>query len=150
MTQAVRIEGMKEILQTLSVLGEAMLPAQGRALERFAEIAILTPAKEEYVPVMFGALRASIRLIPAEITRGKIVVGVGAGGSAVPYALAVHENPRSGRTGGVSPSGKKYTNYSRVGQWKYLETPLMESAGKLDELAAECRKELEDVVHGIR
>jgi len=58
------------------------------------------------------------------------------GYSAV-YALAVHENPRAGKTGGFSPTGQKYTAgrnpsgrkstrkvFSTVGQWKYLENPL--------------------------
>lgn len=61
---------------------------------------------------------------------------VGIGFSAV-YAAAVHENPRAGKTGGVSPSGKKYTAgltetgrkskravFSEVGKWKFLEDPL--------------------------
>jgi len=45
------------------------------------------------------------------------------------YAVFVHENPRAGQTGGLSPSGKKYSDkggigWARTGQWKFLETPL--------------------------
>jgi hypothetical protein len=42
--------------------------------------------------------------------------------------LAVHENPRSGHTGGVSPSGGRYKHWASVGQWKYLEQPFKERA----------------------
>lgn len=44
------------------------------------------------------------------------------------YAMAVHENPRSGKTGGFSPSGRPYPpgTWARTGNWKYLENPLKE------------------------
>lgn len=40
------------------------------------------------------------------------------------YAAYIHEHPRSGQTGGRSPSGAPYYRWARVGQWKYLEQPL--------------------------
>lgn len=53
------------------------------------------------------------------------------------YAPFVHENPRAGKTGGVSPkgaiyrppmnpSGKRSTQaaFSSVGKWKFLEDPI--------------------------
>ena len=58
---------------------------------------------------------------------------VGYGGASAPYALSVHENPRSGHTGGVSPSGRKYKHWARTGQWKYLETPFKARADGLSE-----------------
>jgi hypothetical protein len=55
------------------------------------------------------------------------------------YAVVVHENPRAGKTGGISPQGKKYTSgltekgnkserivFADSGEWKFLETPLKE------------------------
>jgi len=41
------------------------------------------------------------------------------------YAFDVHENPRSGRTGGFSPSGAKYSYYARDGSFKFLEQPTL-------------------------
>lgn len=68
-------------------------------------------------------------------TRGEIfeVAGLnprqGAIGFSAAYALRTHENPRSGNTGGASPSGKPYPegSYAKVGQYKFLETPLKET-----------------------
>jgi hypothetical protein len=44
--------------------------------------------------------------------------------------LSVHENPRAGKTGGVSPQGKPYAKtkggkglWAKTGKWKYLEDP---------------------------
>lgn len=47
------------------------------------------------------------------------------------YAPFVHENPRAGKTGGVSPSGRIYKPergskrqvFARGGNWKFLEGP---------------------------
>ena len=56
-------------------------------------------------------------------------------GFSAPYARAVHENPRSGRTGGVSPQGRKYRKWAKVGQYHYLKTAVDESnAVALDEI----------------
>lgn len=53
----------------------------------------------------------------------------GAVGFSAAYALKTHENPRAGNTGGASPSGKPYPegSYAKVGQYKFLETPLKET-----------------------
>ena len=47
-------------------------------------------------------------------------------GYSAPYAAAIHENPRAGKTGGVSPSGRRYKKWAKVGGFKYLERPLAE------------------------
>ena len=145
------ITGAAEVANKLRVLGEAMPAAIGRALYRFVEAEIAKPAKEQYVPVITGNLRASIAVDQPIITARTVVVVVGAGGSAAPYGRMVHENPRSGRTGGLSPRGRPYKRYSRVGQWKYLEIPAMEAAHtRLDAFARECGVELDDVIRGVR
>lgn len=58
------------------------------------------------------------------------------------YAPYVHENPRAGKTGGVSPRGTVYKPgkgstrqmYSTVGNWKFLEKPLMENKKRILEI----------------
>jgi hypothetical protein len=49
-------------------------------------------------------------------------------GYGTPYAYRTHENPRSGRTGGVSPTGQRYKHWAAVGQSKFLETAMQEAA----------------------
>lgn len=88
---------------------------------------IMADSKENYVPVDTGNLRASGHVQQPKLAGNRISVLFGYGGPAAPYALAVHENPRSGKTGGVSPSGHRYKTWAKVGQWKYLETPFKEA-----------------------
>lgn len=63
------------------------------------------------------------------VSAGGLKPRMGAIGFSAAYALKTHENPRSGNTGGVSPSGKPYPegSYAKVGQYKFLETPLKET-----------------------
>lgn len=49
-------------------------------------------------------------------------------GFGVRYAWPVHENPRAGKTHGVSPKGRPYKNWADVGQWHYLEIPFAKAA----------------------
>lgn len=145
------VSGADEVLRRLRALGADFPAAAGRALKRFVETEVATPAKQDYVPVVTGALRSSIVTDEPAIAGNRITVTVGAGGAAVPYARLVHENPRAGRTGGLSPSGKRYKRWSRVGQWKYLEQPAIEAAyTKLDAFAREARVELDEVIRGLR
>lgn len=101
---------------------DALLRA-GRALFRVAN-EIIADSKANYVPVDTGTLRSTGAVqIEGGVGGGRVTVTLGFGGPAAPYALFVHENPRSGKTGGVSPSGQKYRRYAKVGQFKYLEIP---------------------------
>jgi len=88
---------------------------------------IMNDSKENFVPRREGILEASGHVDPPERTSGRVTIKIGYGGSAAPYALAIHENPRAGKTRGESPSGKKYKTWAKVGEWKYLETPVMEA-----------------------
>lgn len=97
---------------------------------------IMADSKENYVPVDTGNLRSSGIVDLPKLTNNRVVVELGYGGPAAPYALAVHENPWAGNTGGVSPSGKRYRRWSQVGQWKYLEIPFREALVYLDRLVA--------------
>ncbi len=121
MDMKLEFTGTLELAKTLQGLGQAAPQAVGEAL--FDEGNELLNDSKEYVPVDFGTLRNSGHVEPPKQVGHDIQVMVGYGGAAAAYALAVHENPRSGKTGGVSPSGKKYQHWATTGQWKYLETP---------------------------
>lgn len=99
---------------------------------------IMADSKANYVPVDMGTLRSSGYVSkPALDGMGtRIVLTAGYGGPAAPYALAVHENPRAGKTGGVSPSGHKYSSWSKVGGWKYLQLPVDKWRPKLHKALA--------------
>ena len=151
MVIALTITGANEVANKLRALGTQMPDAVGRALKRFAEAEIATPAKQQYVPVVTGNLRASIVVGDPIVTARTVTVIIGAGGAAAPYGRMVHENPRSGQTQGISPRGVRYTRWSRVGQWKYLEIPAIEAANtRLDAFARECGVELQEVISGLR
>ena len=101
---------------------DAALKAAAKQLYKSANV-IMDDSKSNYVPVETGTLRSSGLVEPPVVEGGRVVVTLGYGGPAAPYALSVHENPRSGKTGGVSPSGRKYRRWAKVGEWKYLSTP---------------------------
>lgn len=145
------IRGAREVMANLATLGGEMRHAMGRALTRFAEIDIATVSKNQYVPVITGALRSSIHVEKDVVfTPSSATVYVSAGGAAAPYGRKVHENPRSGRTGGLSPSGRRYKKWSRVGQWKFIEQPAMEAAARGVGFAREAGSEIEAVIRGLR
>lgn len=101
----------------------AVLKAAAGVLYRSASN-VMADSVQNYVPVETGTLRSSAHVEqPRPDGAGLVSVTFGYGGPAAPYAWNVHENPRSGKTGGRSPSGQKYRRWAKVGQWKYLETP---------------------------
>jgi hypothetical protein len=79
-------------------------------------------------------LKRSIELTPRD--RGGLVSSAGVRltegltveiGYGAPYTRKVHDNPRSGKTGGRSPSGKRYRHWAATGQAKFLETAMREA-----------------------
>ncbi len=115
----------------MALIGEAGIKAAARSLKESAE-RIMAESNDKYCPVETGNLRASGFVDdPLVFGKGQVSVALGYGGTAAPYALAVHENPRAGKTGGVSPSGQKYRRWAKVGQWKYLETPFKENTNNV-------------------
>ena len=135
----VRVTGLREAQTTLRTMGRAAPVALGEALYREGET-IMARSKAEFVPVATGTLRASGHVTLPQRIGQRMRVVLGFGGPAAPYALAVHENPRSGQTGGVSPRGRLYKLWARVGEWKYLETPAKAAtAGMADRLAGALR-----------
>lgn len=136
MAKGTRVEGMDRLQRNLAKLGNRA----PRAIEKglFETAQEISGAAQEMVPVDTGTLRATAYAVtsslkelgskaePAERprkTKQIIEAIIGFGGPAAPYALAVHENPRSGKTGGVTPGGSVRRFFAAVGQWKYLETP---------------------------
>ena len=102
----------------------------------YQEATELIADSQDLVPRDTGTLAASsfIRFVDDPRTP---VVEAGYGGAASAYALKVHENPRSGKTGGVSPSGQRYKHWAAVGQWKYLEQPFKQRAPGFSDRMAE-------------
>lgn len=138
------LQGLDRLRARLLKAGDRAVPLLGKTMYRFAED-IMTDSKENYVPVSAkhpklerarrqkpsrgsaksgGNLKAS-GFVEHPHYGSVTTVTLGYGGAAAPYALAVHENPRTGKTGGFSPSGQRYTSWSAVGQWKYLEAPFL-------------------------
>lgn len=117
-----KLEGDKQLQAALRAIQQgAVMAAQG-ALHQFAE-EVIGDSKENYVPVRTGTLRAS-GFVEDQMEPQAAQVVLGFGGAASDYAIPVHENPRSGKTGGVAPDGSTYKAFARTGEWKYLETPL--------------------------
>ena len=119
-TMRVTMTGDKQLRKLLLTLDDEAVQATQAALLK--EGNAILKASKLLVPVDRGTLRKSAS-IQVEVASPQVHVTLGYGGLAAPYALAVHENPRSGQTGGFSPSGTKYRHWAAVGQWKYLETP---------------------------
>lgn len=130
MKTSIEIAGVAEWHSKLKAMGPAVFEAMVKSAYESFE-GVMTTAKEEYVPVDSGTLRSTGTVLPPEVSSQSATITMGFGGPAAPYALAVHENPRAGKTGGISPSGKQYEHWARTGNWKYLETPLKAATGKI-------------------
>jgi hypothetical protein len=140
-TITVQVSGLRECLATLQQLEDRAPYAAGVLLKDFVDTQVIAPAKE-LVPVDTGALRSTLQASEPVIVGTKISVEASAGGDAAPYALSVHENPRSGKTQGVSPSGKRYQHWARIGEWKYLERPALAAASSSGDWLAAAAKDL--------
>ncbi len=120
---SVRLQGSETLLRKLRLLKDMAVPVVASSLYLSASD-IMYVSKSVYCPVDTGTLRNSGRVNLPVIQDTKVEVSLGYGGPAAPYALAVHENPRAGKTYGYSPRGQPYQHWARSGQWKYLETPV--------------------------
>lgn len=118
---------MRGFIAQLDVLDRAITTAATNALR--AEQRGLFNDSQLQVPVLDGNLKASGEMRAPNITSNSVSVEVAYGGS-VPYALRVHENPRSGQTRGIGPRGQRYKRFAQTGKWKYLEHPLFNRAGR--------------------
>lgn len=141
----VDVKGLKETQTVLKRLGSAGPILGGGALFREGE-RIMGDSKENYVPVDSGNLRSTGHVELPKISGGKVTVELGYGGPAAPYALTVHENQRAGKTGGISPHGKPYKTWAKVGTWKYLETPFKKAVSGMDRrIAKDIWRELDKI-----
>lgn len=116
--------GTDKMRRKLKAMGAAGSLTLAKAAVEEAEL-LIEDIKEHHVPRDLGALAASgfVKRIFTAIG-GVFTVRFGFGGTAAPYAWSIHENPRAGKTEGVSPSGRRYKHWAKVGAWKYLEGPM--------------------------
>lgn len=106
------VHGLPQVKRALKKLGDKGPKTMGSALFREGE-SIMGDSKEKYCPVVTGNLKSSGHVDKPTIHPRGASVELGYGGPAAPYALTAHENPNTGKT----------STGSKVGQWKYLETP---------------------------
>ena len=110
-----RIEGLDEILEKLVGYQLETVKSVEKSLYTWGE-QTLTRAKEEFVPVRFGFLRASGETeLQVDGDALLVEISFGKAGPATEYAVFVHEIP---------------ANHA-VGQDKYLEIPAMEESAHL-------------------
>lgn len=121
----ISITGVGVVQRNLDALAMAANREMERAVRAHAED-VIAESQEHFVPVMDNHLRSS-----AYVSSGQTPGGVWAKlGFSAAHARATHENPRAGKTGGVSPSGRKYKKWAQVGGWKFLERPFRASEGR--------------------
>jgi hypothetical protein len=114
----VNYRGQQEVERRLAQVLEGQIPGVAqRAIREEAEIEM--GEMKERTPVRTGVLRASGRV--EELGPGEIGVRWAFGGAAITYAVRVHEDLFA---------------FHRVGQAKYLESVLVESAPFLPERIA--------------
>lgn len=150
MSTSIVIEGDLAVRKALQDLGEQAVPAIRAAL--YEEATALLNEADLLVPRDTGTLAGSkFQAEESGVDAKSVAVTVGYGGAAAKYALSVHENPRSGKTGGMSPAvgsvgpqkPRKYKHWAAVGQWKYLETPFKaRTAGFLDRIGRSLQRTL--------
>lgn len=125
---AENVTGVKETIANLAATMKKIRAGARQGLRVGAE-KLMTRSKK-LCPVEFGVgggnLRTTGHVSPVEDDGERMTITVGYGGPSAPYAVKVHENPRSGKTGGVNPDGSKRKQWAKVGQWKYLEQPYNE------------------------
>lgn len=110
----VRLTGATEMKQELRAAADRHPGLVLQALVVEAEIE-MAEAKRR-TPVDTGALRASGHVSTPRHSDGVFAIDLAFGGPAAPYAAIVHEDPDA---------------HHPVGQWKYLESVVLESAPHL-------------------
>lgn len=143
MQSTITLTGMDEVLRNLSNYAASIKPAAAIALHEEAR-AIEERSVTQYAPIDQGGLRRDHAFVDesAKVEGDTVSITFGYKG---PYAASVHENPRTGKTGGLSPSGRRYKHWASVGQWKFLEVPLLQAErGMLNRIASRMR----DVIGG--
>lgn len=106
------MKGLDSAVKTMRKLKDKYPKKLKRGLVTWAEVKVMTPSKEQFVPVDLGNLKNSGKVYPDEDPK-KIAVVIGYGDTSVGYAVPVHENPNA---------------HHEVGEYKYLEKPLLQAA----------------------
>jgi hypothetical protein len=127
-------EGFGVLVRQFELAAEKA-PKQAAAVLN-AELEFLVERAKANVDVVTGKLQRSIRVIPAQVEGGALVVGgIAAGGPDVPYALLEHERPNTGRrTDQRTPEGGRGSKYiTRVVDFhrKRLQAALRRFAGQM-------------------
>lgn len=118
---------IRGIPQVVANLNKEIAKIEGRSRKGLLKSGLLLQsASGKEAPIMDGNLAASSYIASDLKSRGMVVY---VGYHAV-YAARTHENPRSGKTGGISPSGYKYKKWATTGNWKFLENPFKRLAGR--------------------
>ena len=145
-----RITGLKELADKLDNAAKLLSDAIGREMYIFAE-EVMTASKM-VVPVKTGTLMNTGHVELPVKQAGKVVVQMGYGGPAAPYALYVHEalegavppSPNWSWTKKVARGGQ--IAWTRAGSGpKYLENPLKE---RQDELPGRIKDAVVEVFKG--
>jgi hypothetical protein len=110
-----RPTGAKQMQQRLEREKNTFLDRSAVGLHLFAE-EVMGDSKDNYVPVDEGILKGTGVVSPIQRSGRSLRVTLAYGGPAAPYALKQHETEEFNHT---------------VGEWKYLETPLMNAVGRM-------------------
>lgn len=117
---SISIAGMDQVTSNLTAVANMLgWQTSGNALRAEAEIE-MTEAKKR-TPVQTGALRGSGHVTGPDQVGADIVVKLAFGNASVDYAVKVHENLEA---------------FHRVGQAKFLESVILESAAYLAQRVA--------------
>jgi hypothetical protein len=132
---------MKGIDEVIKNLNKEIKGIEGRTRVGMTKVGLFVENKSmKECPVVTSNLKNSRYSEPFNTAKGPAVeIGFSAS-----YAPFVHENPRAGKTGGLSPkgvvykapinpSGKRSTQsvFSTVGKWKFLEDPLKKNTRRI-------------------
>jgi hypothetical protein len=131
-----QITGLKELADKLRTAGKGLEAEVGRELYQFGE-EVMTASKL-VVPVRTGTLMNTGQVQPPATEGVQVVVRLGYGGPAAPYALYVHEALEGAQSPNPSWSWAKDVAHGGEIHWtrpgsgpKYLENPLKERQGEL-------------------
>jgi hypothetical protein len=123
MEKTFEIKGLRELTQKLQQAGLKVRPALRQALYECAEE--VRGKALRVTPKDTGTLRNSVKNYGVKGSGAVLVATIGAGGPAIPYALAVHEHPS-----GHSPRSWRGKKKHKKIHWtlpgtgpKYLERP---------------------------
>ncbi len=125
------VTGVKRVQDRLNQEIAGIAGFTAGSLSRAAMVAIRDAQKN--APIMTGELRQMAFVNKPRQTGGAFFPTTTevAFGFEGPYAQKTHENPRSGRTGGFSPRGRRYKQYARKGRAFFFSKALRRNQRKM-------------------